>query len=375
MTSQRHQLFAAFATGFSMLLAPGCSAAPIEGDGDEPEPGAPTRPDSPGHGSPDDSPTEATGAPTTGGAGSTTDITTTSSGEETTGGGYCGDGVVGADEQCDDGEANGNTAYCTELCLLNICGDGLLLAGVESCDQGPANSNFYGSLCNAQCGPGKWCGDDVLQPDHEECDHGPDNGTPNGDDQGIACTDTCSQLAYRAFITSDAFTGDLRDQEDLDGLAGADRKCREAAAVAGLDEPDNFRAALSTGDVSLNMRFADKLGDTTPYISLGGQKLAGSFADLVTHGPGDAGITMTELGAPITYAFVASNTNQDGTSHSFEQSCSGWQSADKNALGHVGYNSLAANDPDWQTWKDEGWWLDAQTWTCDKTIFHLYCLE
>ena len=43
----------------------------------------------------------------------------------------CGDGVLQDDEECDDGPANDDAAACTESCAVNVCGDGLVLEGVE----------------------------------------------------------------------------------------------------------------------------------------------------------------------------------------------------------------------------------------------------
>lgn len=48
----------------------------------------------------------------------------------------CGNGVVEAGEACDDGAANADDAACTALCAVATCGDGLVHAGVEECDDG-----------------------------------------------------------------------------------------------------------------------------------------------------------------------------------------------------------------------------------------------
>ncbi|NKB15969.1 MAG: DUF4215 domain-containing protein [Sphingomonadales bacterium] len=39
-------------------------------------------------------------------------------------------------EQCDDGLANNDTAACTAICEINVCGDGKPLSGIEGCDDG-----------------------------------------------------------------------------------------------------------------------------------------------------------------------------------------------------------------------------------------------
>jgi cysteine-rich repeat protein len=48
----------------------------------------------------------------------------------------CGDGVVQGNEQCDHGADNANNKSCTSLCQEAFCGDGLILAGAEVCDDG-----------------------------------------------------------------------------------------------------------------------------------------------------------------------------------------------------------------------------------------------
>lgn len=49
----------------------------------------------------------------------------------------CGDGEVGDDEECDEGEDNG-AGDCTELCTLPVCGDGIVSPD-EACDDGEEN--------------------------------------------------------------------------------------------------------------------------------------------------------------------------------------------------------------------------------------------
>ncbi len=94
----------------------------------------------------------------------------------------CGDGVVDADEACDDGAENGDDAPCTRECQL-ACGDGVVQAH-EGCDEGPANGTDAAS-CKADCTP--FCGDGVVAEAHgERCDAGAAN-----DDRHGRCTTTC----------------------------------------------------------------------------------------------------------------------------------------------------------------------------------------
>ena len=58
----------------------------------------------------------------------------------------CGNGVLEAGEQCDDGNTS-NTDACLNTCVAARCGDGLVEAGVEACDLGAQNSNAPNAAC------------------------------------------------------------------------------------------------------------------------------------------------------------------------------------------------------------------------------------
>src|SRR4051812_35583812 len=61
----------------------------------------------------------------------------------------CGDGVRQADEECDLGKGNSDTAACTKACRVATCGDGVVRAGVEECDDGSANADT--AACTKAC--------------------------------------------------------------------------------------------------------------------------------------------------------------------------------------------------------------------------------
>lgn len=81
----------------------------------------------------------------------------------------CGDGVKQADEECDAGDANADDGDCTSHCKNAVCGDGLLLAGVEVCDDSINDGSYNG--CATDClAQGPRCGDGQVQGPQEKCD-------------------------------------------------------------------------------------------------------------------------------------------------------------------------------------------------------------
>ena len=94
----------------------------------------------------------------------------------------CGDGVLEeGEEECDDGEANGNDAACLATCKAATCGDGFVQADVEECDEGLGNADD--GACLVDCTAAS-CGDGLVQTDVEDCD---DGNTDGGDGCSPAC--------------------------------------------------------------------------------------------------------------------------------------------------------------------------------------------
>jgi fibro-slime domain-containing protein len=129
----------------------------------------------------------------------------------------CGDGVIQAPEQCDNGTgANGNgsaASQCDGNCKRK-CGNGVRDTG-EGCDDG-VNDGSYGT-CNMSCQPAGYCGDNAINGP-EECDDGVNNqANPYGPS---LCTTACTIAPY---------CGDGRIQtnfgEECDGAPGCDATC------------------------------------------------------------------------------------------------------------------------------------------------------
>ncbi|MEK7665898.1 MAG: IPT/TIG domain-containing protein [Patescibacteria group bacterium] len=124
--------------------------------------------------------------------------------------GACGDGTVDENEECDDGDSDNNDS-CTNECTANVCGDGSLYTGYETCDEGDENGTicdadfgetcrYCSATCNYLTASGDYCGDGDLDDGDEYCDASDfsryycyeDVGDIDVDDDGNS--DTCEEL-------------------------------------------------------------------------------------------------------------------------------------------------------------------------------------
>lgn len=106
----------------------------------------------------------------------------------------CGDGMVAGDEQCDDGANNGmGYGFCSATCTPGPrCGDAVIDAGLEECDNGVNLDNY--SVVPESCAPGCRlpgnCGDGTVDSQFgEECDLGAELNTGSYD----GCTAECKR--------------------------------------------------------------------------------------------------------------------------------------------------------------------------------------
>lgn len=107
-------------------------------------------------------------------------------------GDFCGNGAVGAGEECDDGN-NISGDGCSDICITEFCGDNIVNNG-EVCDannQACTAGGYAGAqLCNPTCAgwlacvPSESCGDGIING-AEVCD---DNNNLNCDGCRSDCT-------------------------------------------------------------------------------------------------------------------------------------------------------------------------------------------
>lgn len=105
----------------------------------------------------------------------------------------CGDMTTQPEEECDDGinikghASDANPGTCAPGCKLpKSCGDGVVDSAYgEQCDLGAESNTGAYDGCNADCSLGPRCGDGVVQGDaNEQCD---DGNRRNGDGCNVRC--------------------------------------------------------------------------------------------------------------------------------------------------------------------------------------------
>lgn len=188
-----------------LVAVSGCAGGSDDGNtsfGSTPSPTAPaaatTEPGSTGSDSSSSGAPTSSGPVTDGGSGSTGSSSggdsssgstgtsgegSSSSGGTTGVGPGCGNGVLDALEECDDGNKVDGDA-CTNKCMDAVCGDGVVQALVEACDDGNQVDN---DACRNTCVAAA-CGDGVVQMGVEFCDEAMLNGTYNH------CAADCTKL-------------------------------------------------------------------------------------------------------------------------------------------------------------------------------------
>jgi hypothetical protein len=175
-----------------------------------------------------------------------------------------------------------------------------------------------------------FCGDGIVDAPKEECDDG------NADDQ-----DNCV-FCHRAriiFVTSLRFSGGT-----VNGLMGADAYCKASANMAKQADPESpldpakFLALLSTSTVPAISRHFPGKG---PYRLVNGLQVSRSFAALFTE-PLENSINVDEY-SETQIGGVWSGTDIDGSQYPGIDFCGDW----KDDFGTSNVGSVGSLDSQW----------------------------
>jgi hypothetical protein len=279
----------------------------------------------------------------------------------------CGDAILDPGEECDLGAAeNDDQGACTLECKLAECGDQLLWAGKESCDNGPDNNDSVYGGCTTQCKYGPRCNDGELQGP-EECDLGPDNGTGEFPANSVPCDSGCRFTAKLAFLSSAAYKGG-----ELGGVEGADLKCQNLATLAEFDNAASFKAWLSDALHSPFKDFTHTAG--MPYVRPDGVRIANDWDDLILNGPGD-GIIVTETGATMLSKYVWTGTAPSGKVFDANATCTTWSSSAIVEKSRVGLSGVDKQQEQvWLQWLTDKRWTSSASLGCNYA-YRIYCFE
>jgi cysteine-rich repeat protein len=187
------------------------------------------------------------------------------------------------------------------------------------------------------------CGDGVVEGD-ETCDDM--NSVP---DDG--CNNVCAKDSL-IFVTSQVYPG------AINGLAGADQRCRMLAAIAGLPRFDTFRAWLSTAESSAADRLLHSHGR---YVLVNTLVVAENWDGLVSgtllHPIDVDEMSQTQSTRSWTGTLV---TGEPAFASDF---CDGWTTFSGDLTGSTGI--VPAVDATWSFFGEV---------SCDADL-HLICIE
>jgi len=282
----------------------------------------------------------------------------------------CGDGHLDPGEACDHGFAeNSDQGACTLACQLATCGDGLIWADSEACDNGPNNNDDLYGGCTTKCQAGAQCNDGAIQGP-EECDLGADNGSGEFPANGVGCDAGCRYQARLVFLSSTTYKGG-----DLGGVEGAHLKCQALAKQAKFDNAAKFMAWISDAQHSPFQDFNHSPETASlPYVLPNGVRIADNWDDLILNGPGD-GILVTETGEMLLDKRVWTGTAPSGKVFDPSVHCKAWSSSSPADKSRVGRNGVAKQPLDiWTQWDAERQWTNVLTAACDLK-YRLYCFE
>ncbi|MFT5387380.1 MAG: cysteine-rich repeat protein [Candidatus Omnitrophota bacterium] len=148
----------------------------------------------------------------------------------------CGNNVLEATENCDDGNNDAGDG-CSDTCQIEFCGDSTINNnGTETCDDGNTTA---GDGCNATCQE-EVCGDGVVN----------NNGAEFCDDGNIIAGDGCSETCQSEDVCGDGIIGVFEECDDSNIAPGdgCNTTCQiEACGNARID----FGEVCDDGNVAV----------------------------------------------------------------------------------------------------------------------------
>lgn len=175
----------------------------------------------------------------------------------------CGDGIVGPGEGCDDGD-DIDTNQCSNDCIVGTCGDGDIQPG-EECDEGIETAE-----CNIDCTQ-SMCGDGVPNSKAgEECDDGGESVTCNADCSVAACGDGKLNISSGEACDDggESATCNIDCSEPLcgDGMTNtlAGEECDEEGVASASCDGDCSLPTCGDGEFNPNAQEECDDGDTEP---------------------------------------------------------------------------------------------------------------
>jgi len=192
----------------------------------------------------------------------------------------CGDGFVQQGvEQCDDANIN-NDDGCTQSCFTPYCGDGYIQMSLgEGCDDGDDNANT--AACKSNCQPAV-CGDNIIWAGVEPCDDG-NMVTLDG------CEPGCLHTKVLLGTTGSGYTCVLFDGENL-RCWGDDGNVAVGWEFNGIgNESPVPPTATHPGIVQLSARYRHTCAVTNiGQVYCWGQSSSGKLGQLYPESLGDA---------------------------------------------------------------------------------------
>jgi hypothetical protein len=226
---------------------------------------------------------------------------------------------------------------------------GTTVTGFTCLDWTSSSNTDNGAIGLTTRGPGGWS-DEFGGPEGVSCDNLPE----------LYCFDTShvTPLTYTPAAGRIAFVSKAKFNT-TSGVAGADALCQGEATAAGLLNPTNFLALLSTSTVSAASRF-DLSAPSMPYVRPDGIKIAD--APTIEMGAAlDSGFWQNADG---TYEHSSAWTGSSAPSSTGATNCSDWSSNSSGTSGDAGFSGVT----------DPSWWSPVNNAPCDNSL-SVYCLE